>query len=102
MTVLFDPEIRAEEFRGRRVTIVGLGKGRTTAGLARFLVAKGAQVTIADRMPREELREGIERLGDVPATLVLGPSSDDIAPVRSTSSPPCGAIRFGFVAMLIP
>ena len=79
MTVLFDPEIRAEEFRGRRVTIVGLGKGRTTAGLARFLVAKGAQVTIADRMPREELREGIERLGDVPATLVLGPSSDDIA-----------------------
>src|SRR5439155_589929 len=74
-----DPEVRAEEFRGRRVTIVGLGKGRTTAGLARFLVAKGAQVTIADRMPREELREGIERLGDVPATLVLGPSSDDIA-----------------------
>ena len=43
MTVLFDPEVRAEEFRGRRVTIVGLGKGRTTAGLARFLVAKGAE-----------------------------------------------------------
>ena len=38
MTVLFDQQIHADEFRGRRVTIVGLGKGRTTAGLARFLV----------------------------------------------------------------
>ena len=48
MTVLFDPEIGADEFRDRRVTIVGLGKGRTTAGLARFLVGKQARVTITD------------------------------------------------------
>jgi UDP-N-acetylmuramoylalanine--D-glutamate ligase len=77
----FDPEIRAEEFRGRRVTIIGLGKGRTTAGLARFLVGKGARVTIADRMPAADLTEGIARLGDLRDTveLVLGPSSDDKA-----------------------
>jgi UDP-N-acetylmuramoylalanine--D-glutamate ligase len=81
VTVVFDPEITAEEFRGRRVTIIGLGKGRTTAGLARFLVGKGAQVTIADRMPAEELAEGIARLGELrdQVELVLGPSSDDKA-----------------------
>src|SRR5439155_6019373 len=38
--------------------------GRTTAGLARFLVRKGANVTIADPKPREDLVDGIARLGD--------------------------------------
>ncbi|HEV8536368.1 MAG TPA: UDP-N-acetylmuramoyl-L-alanine--D-glutamate ligase [Candidatus Limnocylindria bacterium] len=81
MSVVFDPDITAEEFRGRRVTIIGLGKGRTTVGLARFLVGKGAHVTIADRLPEEELAEGIGRLGDLRTSveLVLGPSSDDKA-----------------------
>src|SRR5687767_3662646 len=81
MTGIFDPEITADEFRGRRVTIIGLGKGRTTAGLARFLVGKGAKVTIADPKPRAELADGIARLGDVgeKVTLILGPSSDDSA-----------------------
>ena len=81
MTVTFDPEVTAEEFRGRRVTIIGLGKGRTTAGLARFLVGKGANVTIADPKPREELVDGIARLGDVAekVRLILGPSTDETA-----------------------
>ena len=81
MTVTFDPEVTAEEFRGRRVTIIGLGKGRTTAGLARFLVGKGANVTIADPKPREELVDGIARLGDIAekVTLILGPSTDETA-----------------------
>ena len=81
MSVIFDPEITAEEFRDRRVTIIGLGKGRTTAGLARFLVGKGALVTIADPKPREELADGIARLGDIgeKVTFILGPSSDDSA-----------------------
>ncbi len=81
MTVTFDPEITVEEFRGRRVTIIGLGKGRTTAGLARFLVRKGANVTIADPKPREDLVDGIARLGDVAekVTLILGPSTDETA-----------------------
>jgi len=81
MTVTFDPEITVDEFRGRRVTIIGLGKGRTTAGLARFLVGKGANVTIADPKPREELVDGIARLGDVAekVKLILGPSTDETA-----------------------
>ena len=81
MSVTFDPEVTAEEFRGRRVTIIGLGKGRTTAGLARFLVGKGANVTIADPKPREELVDGIARLGDIAekVKLILGPSTDETA-----------------------
>ena len=79
MTVTFDPEVTADEFRGRRVTIIGLGKGRTTAGLARFLVGKGAIVTVSDRESAEKLSDGLARLRDVDVQLVLGPSSDDLA-----------------------
>lgn len=79
MTLLFDADVDREDFRGRRVTIVGLGKGRTTAGLARFLVSCGARVTVTDAKRREELGEGLARLGDTEVELNLGPSSDDAA-----------------------
>jgi UDP-N-acetylmuramoylalanine--D-glutamate ligase len=79
VSLIFDPDVSPADFRGRRVTIVGLGKGRATTGVARFLVANGARVTIADPKPREQLGEGIARLGETPAELVLGPSSDDAA-----------------------
>ena len=79
MSLVFDHEVRREEFRGRRVTIVGLGRGRTASGLAQFLVSSGAHVTITDAKTREQLAEGIGRIGDTPVELVLGPSSDDAA-----------------------
>ncbi len=79
MSLLFDAEVDREDFRGKRVTLVGLGRGRTMAGLARFLVSCGARVTITDAKPREALAEGLSRLGDTPVELVLGPSSDDAA-----------------------
>ena len=79
MSLIFDPDIGPDDLRGRRVTIVGLGKGRTTAGIARFLVANGARVMITDPKTRDKLGEGIARLADTPAELILGPSSDDAA-----------------------
>jgi UDP-N-acetylmuramoylalanine--D-glutamate ligase len=79
VTVLFDAPITREDLKGKRVTIIGLGKGRTTAGLAKFLVAAGARVTVTDPQSREALAEGIARVGDTPIELVLGPSSDDAA-----------------------
>ena len=83
MSLIFDPDIEAEEFRGRRVTIVGMGKARTAAGLGKWLVDQGASVTMSDRKPREQLEEGIARLREVgiadKVDLVLGPSSDDAA-----------------------
>ncbi|GAC1699049.1 MAG: UDP-N-acetylmuramoyl-L-alanine--D-glutamate ligase [Candidatus Limnocylindrales bacterium] len=79
MTLTFDPEIDPQHLAGARVTIVGLGKGRTTAGLARYLVERGARVTITDPKGRADLAEGIGRLGDVPVELVLAPAGDDVA-----------------------
>ncbi|HUQ41989.1 MAG TPA: NAD(P)-dependent oxidoreductase, partial [Candidatus Limnocylindrales bacterium] len=79
MTVTFDASITRADLKGKRVTIVGLGKGRTSAGLARFLVSSGATVTITDAKSREALAEGIKRMGDTKVDLVLGPSSDDAA-----------------------
>ena len=79
MTVIFDAPITRADLRGRRVTIVGLGKGRTSVGLAQFLVASGARVTISDAAPREERAEGVARLAGTPVEFVFGPSSDDLA-----------------------
>jgi UDP-N-acetylmuramoylalanine--D-glutamate ligase len=79
MTVSFNGPMTRGELRGKRVTIVGLGKGRTSSGLAQFLVASGARVTVTDAKPREALAEGIGRMGDTEVELVLGPSSDDAA-----------------------
>ena len=62
MTVIFDAPITRSDLRDRRVTIVGLGRGRTSAGLAQFLVANGARVTISDAAPRAERTEGIAKL----------------------------------------
>ena len=79
MSLIFDPPVRPEDLVGRRVTIVGLGKGRTTAGLARYLVGSGARVTVSDAKPATQLEEGIARVEDLPLELRLGPSSDDAA-----------------------
>ncbi|CAN5194496.1 UDP-N-acetylmuramoyl-L-alanine--D-glutamate ligase [soil metagenome] len=79
MSLIFDAPVTGADFRGRRVTIVGLGKGRTAGGLARFLVDQGASVTVSDAKPRDQLQAGIGRLAGTPVELVLGPSSDDAA-----------------------
>lgn len=79
MSVIFDAPITRADLKGKRVTIVGLGKGRTSAGLAKFLVSSGSIVTISDAKPRDALAEGIARMGDTEVELVLGPSSDDAA-----------------------
>ncbi len=79
MSLIFDPPVRPDDLVGRRVTIVGLGKGRTTAGLARYLLGVGAHVIVTDAKPESLLHEGIGRLGDLAVELRLGPSSDDAA-----------------------
>jgi len=79
VSLIFDPDVAPRDFAGRRVTIIGLGKGRTASGIARFLVANGAHVTITDPLARDKLGDGIARLGDTPVELVLGPASDDAA-----------------------
>jgi UDP-N-acetylmuramoylalanine--D-glutamate ligase len=83
VSLIFDPPIAPGEFTGRRVTIVGMGKARTAAGLGKWLLAQGALVTMSDRKPREQMGEGLARLEEFgiarQVDLVLGPSSDDAA-----------------------
>lgn len=64
------------DFRGRRIVILGLARQGTA--LARFFVAAGAQVTVNDAAPAERLAAEIERLGDLPITLVLGSHPIDL------------------------
>lgn len=64
---------------GRRVTIVGLGKGRTAVPLARYLRRAGARVTITDAKPARDLGAGLGLLGGLDVALVLAPATDDEA-----------------------
>jgi UDP-N-acetylmuramoylalanine--D-glutamate ligase len=58
------------EFRGKRVTVLGLG--REGAAVARFLVPQGAVVTVTDLKSAEELRPMLEDLTPLPVHYELG------------------------------
>ena len=62
----------AAAFAGKHVTIMGLGFFGGATGLAKYLVAQGAQVTLTDLKPAEELRDSIAALAGYPVRLVLG------------------------------
>lgn len=59
-----------QDFRGKRVTVVGLGiEG---VDLARYLVGKGALVTVSDSRPAERLTPRLRDLDGLPVILSLG------------------------------
>ena len=59
-------------FRFEKRNIVILGMGRQGLALTRFFVAAGANVTISDAAPADDLTDELERLGDLPVALALG------------------------------
>jgi len=54
----------APNFRGKRVTIMGLGQFGAGIGAARFFSEHDAQVTVTDILPAGELLDSITQLGD--------------------------------------
>lgn len=63
----------SDEFSGRRITLMGLGSFGGGTGAARFLLQRGAQLTISDRRPPDDLATSLAELNDLPApTLHLG------------------------------
>jgi UDP-N-acetylmuramoylalanine--D-glutamate ligase len=62
--------MKAEELKGARVVVVGLG--RTGEALARFLVQRGALVTATDIQDRARLADKIQDLEEIGVTLELG------------------------------
>ena len=81
--------IRDGALRGRAVTVLGFA--RSGIALARFLVDTGADVTVYDGRPAQELTEAIDALEGRPVRLLLGPDVDPIEAWRDaelvTSSP---------------
>jgi UDP-N-acetylmuramoylalanine--D-glutamate ligase len=59
-------------FAGKRVTIMGLGYFGGTIGLARYLVAQGAQVTVTDLKSAPDLEDSLAALEGLPVRFVLG------------------------------
>ena len=57
---------------GRRVTVLGLGLFGGGVGVTRFLVHRGARVTVTDAKGPAELRESVEALRPLPVTFRLG------------------------------
>ena len=72
----------AEALRGKRVTLVGLGTRQGGLGIARYLVAQGARVTVTDMRSEDALAETIAALSGLPIRYVLGRHEErDFTPV---------------------
>ncbi len=63
-----------DSFSGRKVAVLGLA--RSGLALTRFLVDRGADVTVYDTRPADALVDTIEALGERSPRLLLGPSLD--------------------------
>jgi UDP-N-acetylmuramoylalanine--D-glutamate ligase len=59
-------------YTDKRITIMGLGFFGGTLGLARYLVAQGARVTVTDLKPAVDLQDSIAALQGLPVRFVLG------------------------------
>lgn len=66
------PDHSFRDYRGRRVTVLGLGSFGGGVGAVRFLVERGAQVTISDARPAEQLAESLAELEGLPVARHLG------------------------------
>jgi UDP-N-acetylmuramoylalanine--D-glutamate ligase len=60
------------DLRGKRVTLIGLGTRGGGLGVARYLAAQGAAVTVTDQRPEEALSEPLAALAGLPIRYVLG------------------------------
>lgn len=60
------------DFSESRITVMGLGVFGGGAGVTRFLVSRGARVTVTDLRPEEELAEGLAEIEDLPVEKVFG------------------------------
>ena len=59
-------------YRGRKVTVMGLGLFGGGRGAVDFLVRRGAEVTVTDLRPLEKLAPAVERSATLPVRWVLG------------------------------
>ncbi len=61
-----------DDWHGRRVTVMGLGRFGGGVGVSRWLAERGATVTVTDQAPAEALAPSLDELRDLDLTLHLG------------------------------
>ncbi len=61
-----------DDFANRRVTVMGLGGFGGGVGVTRWLVGRGASVTVTDLAEPEKLAESLAAIADLDVTLHLG------------------------------
>ena len=61
-----------ENWKNKRVTVMGLGRFGGGVGVTRWLRAQGAKVTVTDLAPPEQLTASLEQIADLDLTLHLG------------------------------
>jgi UDP-N-acetylmuramoylalanine--D-glutamate ligase len=64
--------VNADQFKGKRVTVMGLGRFGGGAGAARFFASQGAEVTVTDLKAEEHLAASVAELDDLDLTFRLG------------------------------
>lgn len=65
------------EFKHKRALVMGLGIHGGGLGVARFLAAQGADVTVTDMRGPEALRSSLDALAGLPIRFVLGEHRDE-------------------------
>lgn len=64
--------MKFNDYKNKRITVMGLGLLGGGAGAARFFCENGAQVTVTDLKSENELRESIQKLNKFKINYVLG------------------------------
>ena len=64
----------ASDWRGKRVTVMGLGRFGGGVGVTRWLARQGAAVTVTDLGSPDDLQASLAQIADLDVTLHL---SDD-------------------------
>ncbi len=67
-----EPGRASATFGGKRVTVMGLGVLGGGVGVCRYLVSRGARVTVTDMRDEAELSEPLAALAGLPVTAHLG------------------------------
>lgn len=58
--------------KGKRVTVVGLGRFGGGIGVTRWLCSQGAEVTVSDQATHDQLKDSVRQLEGLDVTLHLG------------------------------
>lgn len=60
------------DFKDKRITVMGVGLHGGGVGVIKFLVAQGARVLATDLKRKEDLKDSLEILKDLPVEFILG------------------------------